>query len=222
MTSRRTHAAAAVFWFMSLLAARPSAAGQQTQSQPNTQGPMIVERVENGFSIAPDFKVTEVDKSPARLAGGYGGWVFDHTLLIGGGGYWLMNQSSAFKMAYGGLVVEWLARADKPIGFSARGLVGGGEATLSSAAGDLVEFDGDRDERSSGDMREMRLRDGRFAFRQNFIVFEPQGDVLLKLTRQWHLNVGAGYRLIGCTRTLDRRLRGVSGSIALQFTSGKG
>jgi hypothetical protein len=88
---------------IALLAPPLAAAGQQTAPASDTQGPMIVERVEeHGFSIAPDFKVTNVDKSTAWLAGAYGGWVFSRTLLVGGGGYWLANQSSAFEMAYGG------------------------------------------------------------------------------------------------------------------------
>jgi hypothetical protein len=184
---------------------------------------MIVERVENGFSIAPDFKVTEVDKSSAWLAGAYGGWVFDRTLLVGGGGYWLTNQRSAFKMAYGGVVVEWLVRTDKPIGFSARGLFGAGESTLAATTA-VSRDDSDRDNRSFDDDRDnSRLSNGRFAIRQNFLVFEPQADVLVKLTRQWRLDVGAGYRVIGGRHAVDTRLRGVTGSVALQFTaSGKG
>src|SRR5881409_2907314 len=38
---------------------------------PTTQGPMIIERVKSGFLVAPDFKVTEVDRRTAELAGGY-------------------------------------------------------------------------------------------------------------------------------------------------------
>ena len=59
--------------------------------QPATQGPMVVERVHNGFAGAPDFKVTTLDRSTGRLVGGYGGWLIDNTLLIGAGGYWLTN-----------------------------------------------------------------------------------------------------------------------------------
>src|SRR5205809_6251266 len=52
-------------------------------------GPMVIERVHSGVLLAPDFKVTEVDGRTSELVGGYGGWLTDRTLFIGGGGYWL-------------------------------------------------------------------------------------------------------------------------------------
>src|SRR5437016_11139883 len=81
-----------------MLAAPMTAAAQQAESgadsagqPPPTQGPMTVERVHNGFAVAPDFKVTRIDGSTGRLAGGYAGWIFDDALMVGGGGYWLTN-----------------------------------------------------------------------------------------------------------------------------------
>src|SRR5438105_3566969 len=123
-----------------------AAAGQGTTPPPSNQGPMIVERVEHGFAIVPDFKVTRVNHAAARFAGAYGGWIIDDTLLIGAGGYWLTNRSTAHKMAYGGAVVEWLTRTDRRFGFDAKSLIGFGEATLSGSATDF-RFDGDDDRR---------------------------------------------------------------------------
>jgi len=93
---------------------------------------MIIERIHSGFLVAPDVKVTEVDKKTSELVGGYAGWVTDDTFFIGGGGYWLANQSHDREMAYGGLVVQWLAHTSNRFGYSAKGLVGAGRATLSS------------------------------------------------------------------------------------------
>ena len=56
-------------------------------------GPMIVERVENGFLASPDVKVTDVDHKTSELVGGYAGWVFDQTVFVGGGGYWIDRKS---------------------------------------------------------------------------------------------------------------------------------
>ena len=69
-------------------------------------GPMIVERVENGFLGAPDVKVTEVDHRTSELVGGYAGWVFDQTIFVGGGGYWMANHSSDRELGYSGFVVQ--------------------------------------------------------------------------------------------------------------------
>ena len=93
--------------------------------------------------FAPDARVTEVNGETATLAGGYVGWMTDRTWLVGAGGYWLANQDDDLKMAYGGMVVEYLARSQQRIGFGVRGLVGGGRATLGSTVGEYFGVDGD-------------------------------------------------------------------------------
>src|ERR1700687_1679585 len=71
------------------------------------QGPMTVERVRGGWTIAPDFKVTHFDGGTRTLAGAYGGWVLDNTLMIGGAGYTLTDPTRTRRLSYGGAVVEW-------------------------------------------------------------------------------------------------------------------
>ncbi len=218
--ARRALTACVCLFAAPLLAAAQPAPPPQPQPQPS-QGPMIVQRVENGFAIAPDFKVTEVNKKQARLAGAYGGWVFDNTLLVGAGGYWMTNQSSALKMAYGGAVVEWLVGGNQPLGFSARGLIGGGRATVAGTAGDFGPFYDDRDGHGFAFPMVPPGRpvpsDTRVNVREAFFVAEPQADLLVKLTRKLRLDMGVGYRLIGGAYNLNNRLRGPSGSVALQI-----
>jgi hypothetical protein len=93
---------------------------------------MIVERVQSGFLVAPDFKVTEVDHSTSELLGAYAGWLTDQTFFIGGGGYWLVNGAGERDMGYGGLVVQWFVRAKDPIAFSVKPRVGGGWTDTST------------------------------------------------------------------------------------------
>ena len=145
--------------------------------------------------------------------GAYGGWVLDRTLLIGAGGYWLTNRSSAFKMAYGGAVVEWLIGTGKPVGFSARGLFGGGRATLP---GTVNGFSNPPDRDNDG--RQFPIP-GPYtvAFRERFFVAEPQANVLVRLTDRLRLNAGVGYRLIGGADSMNSRLRGATGSVGLQI-----
>src|SRR5476651_460312 len=102
------------------LAASAQSGGAAT---PASQGPMVVERVQSGFLVAPDIKVTQVDGKTSELAGAYAGWLTDETIFIGGGGYWMANNSSNRQMAYGGLIVQWLAPANDRFGFTAKGLV---------------------------------------------------------------------------------------------------
>jgi hypothetical protein len=202
-----------------------AASAQTTGAAPINQGPMIVERVHSGFVVAPDFKVTEVDRTTSALAGGYAGWLTDETFFVGGGGYWLANQASGRKMAYGGLVLQVLARTDRRIGFAVKGLIGGGRATLDTALPQTLGF---RDLPNLPDLRRFGIdldrslripTTSRVRVREGFFVAEPQLDVVVRLNRQLRLTGGAGYRLIDAEGR-DDRLRGATGSIALQIGGG--
>ena len=113
---------------MIIAALAPAAMAQDASEQrtaaggSQSQGPMVVERVHSGFLVAPDFKVTEVNRVTSELAGAYAGWVVDDTFFIGGGGYWLANPNRNREMAYGGLVAQWLARTNRRVGYSVKPL----------------------------------------------------------------------------------------------------
>ena len=155
-----------------MLCLLPIAASAQTTggaAPPANQGPMIVERIHSGFLVAPDVKVTEVDKKTSELVGGYAGWVTDDTFFIGGGGYWMANQSHDREMAYGGLIVQWLARRSDRFGFSAKGLVGGGRATLSSTLSEILA-PGDPHRRiDPDDLRRAPIANTNVRFREDFL-----------------------------------------------------
>jgi len=202
-----------------------SAASAQTAT-PLNQGPMVVERMHSGFVVAPDFKVTEVDRATSALAGGYAGWLTDETFFIGGGGYWLANQASDRRMAYGGLVLQLLARTDRRVGFGVKGLIGGGRATLGTT---VTQIPGFRDLPNVPDLarfgidldRSLRApTSSRVRFREGFFVAEPQVDLVIRLTRQLRLTGGAGYRLIDAEGRDDRRLRGATANLGLQIGGG--
>jgi hypothetical protein len=53
--------------------------------------------------------------------------------------------------------------------------------------------------------------------RDDFFVFEPQAEVLTRLTDHIGLNWAAGYRLTGLTDALDDRLNGATGNLGLQL-----
>jgi hypothetical protein len=210
----------AVAWFITGLTPLTAEAQQASQNQ----GPMIVERVHSGFLVAPDVKVTEVDRRTSELAGGYAGWVADEAFFIGGGGYWLANGSSGRRMAYGGLVLQWLARSDRRVGFGVKGLVGGGRATLTDTVTTLVRV-------PSATRPTGRVDSGRLPstfrttttdvrFRRDFFVAEPELDVLVRLTNRMHLTGGIGYRAVGAFRRDDNRLGGAVGSVAVQIGGG--
>jgi hypothetical protein len=183
---------------------------------------MTLEPMDNGWAIAPDARITEVDGRTSALVGGYAGWMTDRTLLVGAGGYWLADGANGAELAYGGLVVEWLARSDQRIGFGVRGLVGGGGATLKTTFRDFFGRDVDI-ARLPG--RGHGFRDGRVGnpddlhilVREYFFVAEPTAQIVWHITRWMRVDLGAGYRLTSGAGPLDERLRGASGSLAIQF-----
>jgi hypothetical protein len=212
-----------------------------SSTQPTTvaqPGQLTIERVEHGFVFAPDARVTEVNGETAALAGGYVGWMTDRTWLVGAGGYWLANQDDDLKMAYGGMIVEYLARSQERIGFGVRGLVGGGRATLGSTIGEYFGVDGDigppgRDPLHNHAARMVRGGRGQHGggslpigvdteilVREYFFVVEPQASVIWHITRWARLDLGVGYRLTAGAGPLDEDLRGPSASMAVQFGGG--
>ena len=195
-----------------------SAVGAAAQSAPAAPPPgqLVVERIESSWLVAPDARVADLDGRTGSLAGGYAGRITDRTWLIGGGGYWLTNRDDDFRLAYGGAIVEWLARADRRVGFGVRTLLGAGSATLPTTltVGDSRSRSGGRDVRFG-----TRVPTGErtVAVRDEFFIAEPQLHLLLHLAGRYRFSVGVGYRLIGDAPLLDDRLEGLSGSIAFQI-----
>lgn len=218
------------------LALAPLLAVAQESPVPSPAQPskLVVQPVENGWLAAPDIKFARIDGHDAAIVGGYGGWVTDRTWLVGGGAYWLTNGHDGTEMAYGGLVLEWLARTDRRIGFGARTLVGGGEGTIPvrfahpygpmpPGPGQDIRFGGRHDGGGPGGppvpVDDLPYR-AAVPWSETFFIAEPQVNALVNVSRWCRINVGVGYRLIGGASTIDDRLRGVSGTIAVQVVGG--
>jgi hypothetical protein len=206
------------------LAAQPAAAqgapGTASPQGPNSQGPMIVERVKSGFLVAPDVKITEVDNSTSELVGAYAGWLTDQTFFIGGGGYWLANSSGDRDMGYGGLVVQWFVRAREPIGFTLKGLIGGGATSASSTVNRVIRVPDGRGGRFDPGRGGTTVAPVRVYTDTGFFVAEPEVDVLVRITRSMRLTAGVGYRFIAAEYGDDSRIRGAVGSIGIQIGGG--
>ncbi len=131
--------------------------------------------VESGGFGGPVIKFSEVRNQFAVLVGGRGGWILNHTFVIGAAGYGLASDirlDSRFpgrdvEFGYGGLDLEYIYDSNSLVHFSAQALIGGG-------AIDLV-FGGESDV---------------------VFVFEPQGNVELNMTRYFRISVGGGYRFV--------------------------
>jgi hypothetical protein len=190
---------------------------QTSQTQQISQGPMTVERIHSGFLFAPDVKITEVDHTTSGLVGGYAGWVAEEALFIGGGGYWLANGSSGREMAYGGLIIQFLGRSNHRVGFGAKALLGGGEATLTDTFTELVRVPAIPPLRPT-----TRPVTSQIQVREGFFVAEPELDARVRLTKSIRLTGGIGYRWTSSYYHYhdDSRLQGAVASIGLQIGGG--
>jgi hypothetical protein len=196
-----------------LLLAVPAAASAQGRP-PAGSGPLVIERIDNRFVVAPDYKVTEIDGDTGQLAGAYAGWLAEDTLLVGAAAYWLADGPADAELVYGGLLVGWTTPPERRIQFGARGLLGGGRAELGRDFSRFARFGA----RRGGLRPQPDLTTVRVVGEDNFFVFEPQLTLTTKLTKHLDLALGAGYRLTGYTEFAGDRLRGVTGSIALQIS----
>ena len=174
----------------------PAAATLPAGTTPGSSSSPLVQvaRIDDGFAIAPDFRISEVNHETSQFAGFYGGAVLAGQLLIGAGAYWQTNSST--DMWYTGPVVEWRVFADRPVGITAHGLFGYGEADFTQA----ITFGG-------------RRHSGHFFGREGFFVGEPEVQLIARLASYMRLHAGVGYRFTSATQDLS----GVSGSISLQF-----
>jgi hypothetical protein len=223
---RRALTACALCWLLPMTAAAQSGGSAPA---PASQGPMIVERVHSGFLIAPDVKITEIDKKASGLVGGSAGWVADETIFIGGGGYWLAEKSrSDRQMAYGGLVVEWFVHNGDRFGFGAKGLFGGGRATLPGSVTQILPVLNPRDldrltPTQVNELLRTRTVTTTVRLREEFLVAEPELNARIGLAKHVRLTVGAGYRFTGRDRRGNDnqfRLNGATGSLGLQIGGG--
>jgi hypothetical protein len=188
------------------LAAPSIAMAQDASTQANQGGPMTVEVVTEHYVVAPEIKVVKVSSlgnTTSVLVGGYGGLLLGSRWLVGGGIYTLANGSRGQGLTYGGGVVGWQWWNGHTFSSSIRGLVGAGQGT--SIQNLTVN---DRDGRTFTEA-------GRFS--SNFFVAEPQADLLVRLTKHLHLDIGAGYRATTAERGLTNKFSGATGSLALRI-----
>lgn len=183
-----------------LLIASPLLAQQQT---------LFSGKVEHGGYGGPVVKFSQVNGKFGVLVGGHGGWIINHTLVIGGGGYGLTNDVEAnalgpsnkkyIDFGYGGFEVEWVMNSDKLVHFSVHTLIGGGSVAYQR------EDSTDRAEDLDG-----------------FFVLEPGVTLDLNVTTWMRFSVGASYRYInGVDSNLklssNKDLSGLSAMVMLRF-----
>jgi hypothetical protein len=159
-----------------LFAASPVLAQEQT---------LVKGKVHSGGFGGPVVKFTAIKDEFSVIVGGRGGWIINHTFVIGGGGYGLVEDTIEkgrtiagnpiyLTMGYGGLELEYIKNSDKLIHWSVLALIGGGGV----------------DEREKNDGYTDRVEG------DAFFVFEPAVNLELNVTTFFRLCVSGNYRFI--------------------------
>jgi hypothetical protein len=139
--------------------------------------------VEHGGFAGPVVKFTEINDEFGVLVGGRGGWIIDHTFVIGGAGYGLVNDIEAMPstldwgMGYGGLELGYILRSHNLVHLSVQALIGAGGVGYRDKdhwdSWDGDEWDGDA-----------------------FFVAEPGVNVILNVIENLRMGLGASYRYV--------------------------
>ena len=195
-----------------LLALATLCATSFAQEQTLISGP-----IENGGYGGPVVKFTRVSDKFAVLVGGYGGWLINHTFMIGGGGYGLANSIHASRTAqtyygtgdnlrtqfgYGGLVLEYIGIPDNLIHYSVSALIGAGGVSYNYLY-DMYLPSFENTEHASP-----------------CFVLEPSAGVELNVTPFFRMNASVGYRLVRGTDLpgiTDADLSDLSGYLTFKF-----
>lgn len=146
-----------------------------------------MEDIEHGGYGALVIQFTSVNNEFALLVGGRGGWIINHTFVIGFGGYGLVNDVPSYiigpydqryvDFGYGGLDLEYVFNSDRLIHLSIHALIGGGAVGYRRTSTD------------NWDTGAGHMSDGLF-------VVEPGMNLDLNVVRWFRLSAGASYRFV--------------------------
>ena len=196
----------------------------------------MLQPIDNGFVIAPDFKITQLAHTTGEMLGGYAGAEFDRRFLVGGAGYWVIDPYNSVHMGYGGVLLGWrlLGNGTGPVRLDVRDLIGGGSATLySSTLGPPYvpigsPYNQPNTQHGYPGYPGYPYYPGYpgygyypYAAWTGFFVTEPEARVQLVLGRSVALDGGVSYRVVAAASGLESQLRGVAGSIAVRFWIGQ-
>ncbi len=104
----------------------------------------------SGFG-GPVVKFSRIDEQNVLLVGGRGGWILNHTLAIGGGGYGVVTELDApigslgvwdspmdIEFGYGGVEIEYILNSNALAHYSVYALIGGGATNFVKDAGKVT------------------------------------------------------------------------------------
>lgn len=169
--------------------------------------------IENGGFGGPAMQVTTINHAAAMFAGGIGGWIINHTLSIGAGGYGLINElspsavnpdnSRKLDMGYGGLYLQYIHASNSMLHFTANVMIGGGSLNYRTRAadGEWTNVDNTNDA---------------------FFAIEPGLDAELNVFANFRIALGGSYRFVSGIDLIDysnATIGGPSAHLIVKFGS---
>ena len=164
---------------------------QASIAQPKGSLPMDISEMENYALLdmpSKDFWV---------IFGGRGGWIINHTFVIGGGGYGLANDitidGNDLQMDYGGFEFEYIWRSDAVVHFTVHTGIGWGK---------------------------VEMLDGEYVS-DKFFYSEPTFNWEVNIMSWFRMNAGVGYfwvdNIQGMPGLSSSDVRGITGTIVFKL-----
>ncbi|GJQ63314.1 MAG: hypothetical protein SCALA702_23670 [Melioribacteraceae bacterium] len=172
------------------------------------------DRVDHGGYGALAVKFSQINEKFGVLVGGYGGWLINHSLMVGAGGYGLANRIPAddevqlqspdkildIQFGYGGFMLEYIFDPNRLIHYNVKMLIGAGGAGYSL-----------RDDFNATDTKQTAV-----------FVMEIDANIEMNVTEYMRICLGAAYRHVGgndLEGLADSDLAGPSGVVTFKFGS---
>lgn len=171
--------------------------------------------VHGGFG-GPVVKFTQIRDEFGVLVGGRGGWIINHTLSLGGGGYGLVTQIEGsdtlpyvkplLGLGYGGFEMEYVFHSGQLLHSTVSVLIGAGSVGYYEGEGTDIGccFD-DGEDRENWD---------------SFFIVEPSFQMELNVIPFLRIDVGASYRFVsgvGKYHLTNSDIGGPSINLTLKF-----
>jgi hypothetical protein len=201
--------------------AAPAPLSEPAADQPPADT-LIKGKVKHGGYGAPAVKITAVNGEAAIMPGIQGGWVINHSFVIGAAGFGLATRQDApigmrvdgrpstLEMGYGGLRLGYLVMPKSVVHLGFGLLIGGGGvAGLSKDELPVIH---------NGDLHYERRVDNSDAF----FVTEPEIEVEINVADFMRVAVSGSYRFVAgieSTGLSSWDIAGPAGGVALRFGS---
>ncbi len=166
--------------------------------------------VESGGYGAPIFKVGKINGSTGVFVGGQGGWIINHSFVLGAKGYGLVNnvdiegsENQKLEFGCGGVLLEYIFSSNKLLHLGINTMIGAGGVRYA-------------EKDYSYDYEEVDYNSS------SFFVLEPGINVVLNISSYFRIGAGATYRYVNGVEyenLTNADLSGFSGEIIFKFGS---